>query len=145
MSNFDETVQNKPDAELLKMVYEFDLWSSEMLSAVERELSKREILPADLATYKQEKIEKEDMELSKGKEASLAGQIIGWLTCFGLLGIAIGYNYAFSKVKGKYSAEQYFKYNENSRKNGKNLFYASTLLSALAILYKIITRSGTNI
>ena len=145
MNNFSEAVQSKSNTELLKMVYEFDEWSPEMLIAVEQELFNRKILPADLVLNKQNKIEMEDIELSKGKEAGLTGQIIGWLTVFGILGIAIGHNYAFSKVKSKYSAKQYFKYNDDSRKNGKYLFYTSLFLLAIAILYKVITWEGVGI
>jgi hypothetical protein len=45
MNDFRETVQNKLNDELLKMVYGFDEWSPEMLKAVEDELSKRNIYP----------------------------------------------------------------------------------------------------
>ena len=145
MNNFNEAAQSKSNTELLKMVYEFDEWSPEILNAVEQELLNRKILPTDLVLYKQNKIEMEDTELSKGKEAGLTGQIIGWLTVFGILGFAIGYNYAFSKVRSKYSAKQYFKYNDDSRKNGKYLFYTSLFLSAIVILYKVITLEGTGI
>jgi hypothetical protein len=145
MNNFTEAVQSKTSAELLKMVYEFDEWGPEMPDAVEQQLSTREILPEDLTIYKKEKIETENSALTQGQEASLFGQITGWLTVFGFFGIAIGYNYAFAKLKGRYSGKEYFKYNEQSRKNGKNLFYASLLLTSLAVLYRIISRSGTNL
>jgi hypothetical protein len=137
--NFTESVQEKSDAELLKMVYEFDQWSPEMLSAIESELSVRKILPNDINTRKQELIKIESAQLSQGKEASLFGQILGWLTVFGFLGIAIGYNYAFSKIKSKYSDNLFYKYNEDSRKRGKVLFTCSIFLTIAAILYKVIS------
>jgi hypothetical protein len=139
MTDFSELVQNKSNSELLKMAYEFDGWSPGMLSAVENELLKRKILPGDIADRKKKMADGEDKELSRGQEASLVGQVVGWLTVFGIFGIAIGYTYAFSKVKGKYSDKSYFKYNEDSRKNGIYLFYTSIVLSIVAILYKLVT------
>lgn len=139
MNTFKENVENKQDAELMKMVYEFDQWSPEMLLAIEQELSKRNILPNDINTQKEQLAEIEATNLSNGKEASLLGQIIGWLTVFGLLGIFIGHHYCFSKVRSKYSDKQYFTYDEASRKNGSYLFYSSIILSILGILFKITT------
>src|SRR4051812_25563266 len=98
MQQFNEIVQVKPNEELLKMVYEFDQWAPEMLQATEGELSKRGILPADVRERKQKLMALEEYALSNGKEADLFGQVIGWLTVFGLLGAVIGYNYAFTKV-----------------------------------------------
>jgi hypothetical protein len=68
--------------------------------------------------------------------------VVGWLSCFGLLGIFIGYNYAFSKTRSKYGAEAFFAYNERSRKNGTILFYSSILLSSMAIIYRLMAAGG---
>ena len=137
MTDFNEAVQSKSNGDLLKMIYEIDQWSPGMLAAVEQELLKRNILPADIGERRQKIIDAEGIELSKGRKASLFGQVIGWLTVFGLLGIALGYNYAFSKVRSRYSDKMYFKYNEVSRKNGKYLFYVSLFLTAVTILYQL--------
>ena len=90
MNSFIEIVKDKSDSELLTMVYEFDQWSPEMLECVEQELTKRNILPADISIRKQEAITLEDIQLSQGKEATILGQIVGWITIFGFLGIFIG-------------------------------------------------------
>lgn len=145
MNNFRETVQNKSNDELLKMVYEFEEWSPEMLTTIEEELSKRNILPNDINIRKQQLIELEEEQLVKGKQASLFGQIIGWITVFGFFGILIGYQYAFSKTRSKYTSKEYYTYNDASRKNGSYLFYISICLFAITIFYKMITASGTNI
>lgn len=137
MENFNEIVKNKSNDELLEMVYEFDKWSPEMLVSIESELANRNILPKDIKSKKQELIKLEIANLSEGKSASIIGMVVGWLTSFGLLGIFIGYNYSFSKVKNKYSGEQYFKYDETSRKIGFYLFYASIILSTLGLLYRL--------
>jgi len=145
MIDFTEAVQGKSSDELLKMVYQFDQWSPSMLSTVESELLNRGILPTDIEQRKQKLIDAEAKILSKGKDASLTGQIIGWLTVFGLIGMMLGYNYAYSKVKSKYSEKSYFKYNEVSRKNGSYLFYTSLILSALTIFFYILKQGGANI
>ena len=139
INNFQETVKNKSNDELLKIVYQFDQWSPEMLEAVEHELARRNILPTDISIRKQQSAEIEEEQLTKGKEPGLIGQIIGWLGVFGFLGIFIGYHYAFSKVRSKYTDTQYFRYNETARKNGSYLFYISMCLSVIAIFYKIMT------
>jgi hypothetical protein len=138
MNDFNESLQNRSNDELLKTVYEFDLWSPDMLAAAEKELSTRGILPDDIADRKKQLADAEEEELSKGREASTAGLIIGWITVFGILGLIIGYNYAFSKQRNKYSGKIYFKYDKKSRNNGAILFYTSVVLSIIAILYAIL-------
>ena len=138
MNKFIEIANEKSDNDLLSIVYEFDQWSPEMLEAVESELSKREILPTDINTRRQELIEIEDMELSKGKEASVLWLIVGWLTVFGFLGIYIGYNFSYSKIKSKYTNISYFEYNEKSREYGSYLFNTSLLCLLLGIIYTVI-------
>ena len=122
MDNFKEIVQNKADSDLLGMVYQFDGWSPEMLKEVEAELFKRGILPNDIVEKKQQLFKMEENQLLEGRDASPFGLLIGWLTVFGLLGIFFGYQYAYSKVRSKYTDRIYFKYNETSRKHGNYLF-----------------------
>lgn len=137
--NFTDVVESKTDEELLIMVYEVDKWGPEMLNAVELELSNRDKLPQDIQVTRQQLIDQERLLLEKGKEASLFGQLLGWLTVFGIGGIFIGYNYAFAKRKSKYTADTYYEYNETARRNGKNMFFLSVLLSSLLIAYKFLT------
>lgn len=138
MDSFYEIVKSKSDNELLEMVYELEKWSSEMLRVVEEELSYRKILPRDINIRKQQLIELDDVKLMTGKKATTLGQVVGWLTVFGILGIFIGYNYAFSKTTSAYSGKEYFKYDEESRQNGKWLFYCAIILSAVAVLYRAL-------
>jgi hypothetical protein len=140
MSNrFTETLQLKSDDELLQMVYEFEEWSPEMLTAVETELSQRGILPNDINIRKQQAIMEEDILLSKGTPASLGGQFFGWICVLGLLGLYIGYNYAYSKVRSKYTGKKYFEYDEPSREVGSYIFYTSIVAFILGLLYAIVT------
>lgn len=139
--DFLETIKDKPDNELLKIVYEFHSWNPDMLSAVEQELSNRNILPSDIKEKKQTLTTEENIELANGKQAGLLGQVVGWLTIFGLLGIFIGYNYAYSKERSKYTDKIYFKYNEASRQTGRFLFFTALVLSSLALFYKLFVKS----
>ena len=140
MSNqFKETLQHKSNDELLKMVYEFDEWSPDMLTAIEAELGERKMLPEDISIRKQEAINEEDELLSKGTAASLGGQVFGWVFVLGLLGLYIGCNYAYSKVRSKYTGKKYFEYDEPSREVGSYIFYTSIAAFILGFMYVVIT------
>ena len=136
---FKETVHLKSNDELLKMVYEFDEWSPEMLLTVEAELSERKLLPEDIGARKQQAITEEEELLRKGKEASLGGQIFGWVFVLGLIGLYIGYNYAYAKVRSKYTGKKYFEYDEASREVGSYIFYTSIVAFVLGFMYVIVT------
>ena len=97
MNTFDEIVQNKSNEELLKMIYEFDTWSPEMLASTESELAKRNILPNDIQLRKQELIELENVNLTKGRSASITGMVVGWLTAFGFWVFLLDIIIAFPK------------------------------------------------
>jgi hypothetical protein len=139
MNDFTSVVQDKTDDELLKMVYAFDEWSEEMLQAVETELAKRNLLPADVAEKRQERIVNEDIQLQHGKDGNGFGMVIGWICVLGLVGLFLGYHYAFSKTRSKYTGKLYFKYDAVTRKNGSYIFYASITVFVLAMFYKIAT------
>ena len=136
---FASIVKKKTNPELLKMIYEFTEWSPEMLKAVEIELKRRGALPNDIEIKKQALIEEEDKVLSEGKEASSMGIIAGWICVMGLLGIYIGYQYAFSKVRSIYTQKVYYKYNQSSRKNGEVLFFVSLITSMGFLFYRIFS------
>jgi len=138
MNKFDEIVGIKTNDELLKMAYEFDEWSPDMLKTVEVELSKRNILPADINEKKWQLVQKEDKLLAAGRDASTLGLIVGWVTVLGLFGIYMGYRYTFSKTKSRYTNKEYFTYNESSRKNGSYLFYTAIGGLICAMLYGIL-------
>jgi hypothetical protein len=138
-SQFIEAVQLKSNEELLEMVYQFDEWSPEMLLTVETELSKRKILPDDISIKKQQTIIEEDEKLSKGTAASLGGQIFGWVFVLGLIGLYIGYNYAYAKVRSKYTGKKYFEFDEASREVGSYIFYTSIVAFILGFMYVIVT------
>ena len=136
---FKETVHLKSNDELLKMVYEFDEWSPEMLLTVEAELSDRKLLPVDIGARKQQAITEEEELLRTGTEASLGGQIFGWIFVLGLIGLYIGYNYAYAKVRSKYTGKKYFEYDQASREVGSYIFYTSIVAFVLGFMYVIVT------
>ncbi len=138
-NKFLSIVKEKTDAVLIAMVYEFDKWDSEMLEAVETELAGRGLMPDDVKERRQNLVEQEHELLAKGREASLAGQIFGWLGCLGFFGLIIGYNYAFSKTRSRYTRKAYYKYDETSRENGSYIFYTACTAFTLYLLYKIVT------
>lgn len=139
VNGFSELVADKQDEELLIMLYQLDQWSPPMLSAVEAELIKRNLLPADINLKKQEIIAAEEAELCQGKEASFIGMLLGWLGILGFIGLIIGYQYSFAKKRSKYTGKVYFKYDESSRKNGHYIFYTSISIFILYFLYKMVT------
>ena len=124
------------------MVYQFAEWSADMQQAVEKELLERHLLPDDIAIRRQEIIDKDTFRLEQGKAASLMGQIFGWLGVLGLIGLVIGYNYAFSKTTSKYTGKTYRTYDGPSRDNGTYIFYISLTISIVYSLYKVATLRG---
>ncbi len=136
---FQSIVKDKPDEELLLMVYQFDQWDVAMLHSVEVELKRRNILPANIEERRQQIIKEEDERLSKGTAASIGGQIFGWLGVAGLFGLIIGYNYSFSKVYSIYTRKKYYRYDEDSRDNGRYIFYTSVIVHSLGVCYILYT------
>jgi hypothetical protein len=135
---FDSAVKNKSNTELLSMVYQVDVWSPEMLEAVRNELSSRQILPADLHQKLQKQTEADEITMSKGKEGSVAVLILGWITVLGFLGLAIGYHYAYAKVRSNVTGKQYFKYDEDTRKDGKLLINVSLIGMIASFVYLLL-------
>jgi hypothetical protein len=141
-NRFQPIIEVKTSEELLTMVYQFTEWDPEMLQAVENELQKRQQLPDDVAIRKQEIINNEHLELSKGKAASIGGQILGWLAVLGLIGLIIGYNYAYSKTRSKYTQKKYFTYDEDTRDNGRYIFYTGLAILVASFLYFFLKLAG---
>ena len=79
----------------------------------------------DLEEKRDRIIAKEEELLSEGKEATFPQQFLGWIGILGVLGIIIGYELSFAKVKSKFTDKEYFKYDENSRESGRYMFYIS--------------------
>ena len=145
MNPFSDVVKQKSNDELLQMAYEFDEWSPEMLGAVEIELHERDLLPTDISSRRKKMIDEEEERLKEGKEASMLGLVIGWLTIFGFIGFYMGWRYGYSKVNSKYTKKRYYAYNEGSRKNGTYILYVSILCLIGSIVYAIINANGAGL
>jgi hypothetical protein len=135
---YEDLIAQQPDEVLLTMVYQFDRWDTETLRAVEAELEYRNILPIDIALIKNELIYKEDKILSIGKEATFPQQFLGWIGIVGFLGLIIGYNLAFAKNISKYTGKEYFKYDDETRENGRYMYYISLTIIIVFALYKLM-------
>ncbi|MFT3680851.1 MAG: hypothetical protein QM791_11300 [Ferruginibacter sp.] len=142
MNSFIEIAREKSTRELLEMIYELDKWDVQMLKACENELSTRNQLPEDFQIKKNEIIEKTEAQLALGKEASMTGVVAGWLCIFGVIGLYIGYQYSHAKVISQYTGKQFFKYNDESRKTGSYIFYASIFGCIIGIIYLITKIKG---
>jgi hypothetical protein len=136
-NDFAQQAAQFSDKQLLRIVYEFAEWDEEMQTAVQHELSMRNLLPDDVAARKAQVIERDDAILSEGKAATFPQMFLGWIGILGLLGLIIGYQLAFAKVTSVYTGKEYFKYDDDSRENGKFMFYITITLAGLWILYKL--------
>jgi hypothetical protein len=135
MIDFSSVVKEKTDDELAKMIAQLNEWSPEMLSEVEKELSKRNMLPVDLEQRKKAAIIEEDKRLSQGKKSSVLGTVLGWLLSLGIIGFAIGYHYAFSTTRSRYTGKSYPKYDLPSRNSGRFMMYTTI---GTAILWLVV-------
>lgn len=136
-NDFSSLVVQYSSEELLTMVYQFEQWDDEMMAAVQNELAARNLLPDDVSERRNNVIQKEDEILSEGKEATFAQQFLGWIGVLGILGIIIGYELAFAKVKSKYTGQEYLKYDEPSRESGRYMYYISLTVIIGFFVYKI--------
>jgi hypothetical protein len=136
--DFQDEIKSKKNQELLKMVYQFDTWSPEMLTSIQSELSLRGILPQDIKEKQEQKIIAEENRLAAGKAGSPLVLLLGWVTVFGLIGLFIGYYYGYSKVRSINSNKHYYRYTESTRKDGKVLFIASIIIISGLILYDLL-------
>lgn len=143
MQDFKIIVKEKSTDELKKMIFdsinwsnEINVWSKEMIMAVEDELIERNAFPTDYEDKRKKMIEEERIILEAGKNASTIGLIIGWICVLGFIGTYLGYQYAFSKVSSKFTSDVYYVYNDTSRKNGSYLFYTSIVLIIISLYLK---------
>jgi hypothetical protein len=135
---YQDIVSQESNETLLTIVYQFDQWDADMLQAVEIELQNRNILQADISSKKEILIYKEDKILSIGREATFPQQFFGWVGIVGFLGLIIGYDLAFAKNISKYTGKVYFKYNDETRENGRYMYYISLTIIIVFALYKLM-------
>jgi uncharacterized membrane protein len=75
-------------------------------------------------------------------EASAGGQIMGWTGVPGLIGLIIGYNFAYATTRSKYTQKKYFTYDEDSRENGKYIFQTALAVLIMSVVYFLLKLAG---
>ena len=137
-NRFRETVSEYSDEYLLQMLHSPAQWEPELLLAAEDELEQRNLLPEEALIRRQQMIAREEERLSEGKPATFLQQFFGWLGIFGILGLIIGYDLYFSKVKSIYTDRLYDEYDSTSKENGRYIFFVSVITHSLFILFKVL-------
>jgi len=122
--------------ELIDLLTKADEWSAFDYLLAQKILAERGITVDDnyLAELKEKRIE----ELKKPEPPQTIWVIIGYMTaCLGgILGIFIGW-YLLSSKKTLPNGEKVYNYNERDRKNGRNIFYLSIIIFAIATIAKV--------
>ncbi|RYE21881.1 MAG: hypothetical protein EOP51_14525 [Sphingobacteriales bacterium] len=138
LDNFDKIVAEKTDAELAQIFVDKEKYQTEFYEAAVREINLRGIDTSGLNTQLGDKIAGNTTQLEEGKNGNLAYLILCLLGAIfgGVLGIFGGYIYAFSKTKGL-DGEQYYVYNEGTRKFGKLIFYIGISVIAIYLVVKL--------
>lgn len=133
--DFLETISSYSDADLFAIINSPGTYDEKAVIASENELEKRNLLPEEFIIRRNNLIFDEDERLSEGKPASSLQNFFGWLGIVAVLGIVIGYTLYYGKTKSIFTGKEYHTYNEESRENGRYMFYFSLILHAVFILY----------
>ncbi len=119
MGDFREIIKGKSDAELTDIFIKNTGYQEVFMNQVEEELISRKIPIESLQKFRSEQDTIDVSKLEKGEQGSQVWIVLGFLASVagGLWGIFAGYNYAYSKHRFK--GEQYYIYNESTRKYGR--------------------------
>jgi hypothetical protein len=122
--------------ELIDLLTKADEWSAFDYLLAQKILTGRGITINDkyLAELKEKRIE----ELKEPETPQTTWIIVGYMAAFlgGILGIFIGWHLLSSK-KTLPNGEKVYDYNEHDRKQGRNIFYLSTIIFAIAVVIKV--------
>jgi len=138
MGDFREIIKEKSDAELTDIFIKNTGYQEAFMNQVEEELISRKIPIESLQKFRSEQDTIDISKLEKGEQGSQVWIVLGFLASIagGLWGIFAGYNYAYSKHRFK--GEQYYFYNESTRKYGRIMLTWAILMfvfSAYRILF----------
>jgi hypothetical protein len=138
MGDFREIIKEKSDAELTDIFIKNTGYQEAFMNQVEEELISRKIPIESLQKFRSEQDTIDVSKLEKGEQGSQVWIVLGFLASIagGLWGIFAGYNYAYSKHRFK--GEQYYIYNESTRKYGRIMLTWAILMfvfSAYRILF----------
>ena len=122
--------------ELIDLLTKADEWSAFDYLLAQKILTERGIAINDkyLAELKEKRIE----ELKESETPQTTWIVVGYMAAFlgGILGIFIGWHLLSSK-KTLPNGEKVYDYNEHDRKHGRNIFYLSIIIFAIALVIKV--------
>jgi len=122
--------------ELIDLLTKADEWSAFDYLLAQKILTERGIAINDkyLAELKEKRIE----ELKEPETPQTTWIVVGYMAAFlgGILGIFIGWHLLSSK-KTLPNGEKVYDYNEHDRKQGRNIFYLSIIIFAIAVVIKV--------
>ncbi|WP_158995576.1 hypothetical protein [Mucilaginibacter sp. L196] len=122
--------------ELIDLITKADEWSAFDYLLAQKILTERGITINDkyLAELKEKRIE----ELKEPETPQTIWIVVGYMAAFlgGILGIFIGWHLLSSK-KTLPNGEKVYDYNDHDRKHGRNIFYLSIIIFAIAVGIKV--------
>ena len=122
--------------ELIDLITKADEWSAFDYLLAQKILTERGITINDkyLAELKEKRIE----ELKEPETPQTIWIVVGYMAAFlgGILGIFIGWHLLSSK-KTLPNGEKVYDYNDRDRKHGRNIFYLSIIIFAIAVVIKV--------
>jgi ATP-dependent Zn protease len=122
--------------ELIDLLTKADEWSAFDYLLAQKILTDRGITVDD--KYLEELKEKRIEELKEPEAPQTTWVVVGYMAAFlgGILGIFIGW-YLLSSQKTLPNGEKVYNYNDRDRKNGRNIFYLSIIIFAIATIVKV--------
>jgi hypothetical protein len=137
--NFETKIKEKTDDELSEIYLNSNNYQIEFIQLVELELEKRKIPINSLKFIKDKKDKISSDTLLLGVQGN-----IYWITAMffaslfgGLIGIIAGYIYAYSKHKN-IKGDEYFYYNESTRKYGRWMLIVGCTVLGLLIFSTLL-------
>lgn len=135
--DFGTDVQLKSDNELIDIYINPSFYQQDMVDAVTTEIQQRKLPIEALNKIKTEKDRASVTNLALGKQGNTLYIVICYCLVLlgGIPGIIAGYIYYFSKQKGS-DGQQYYVYNESTRKLGLGML----IIGSIVFFYAIMTR-----
>lgn len=139
MNNFETIIKGKIYTELSDIYIKNSGYQEEFMKLVEIELINRNIPIDSLIKFRNEQNKIDDTILVKGEQGSQFWIVAGFFGAIvgGIWAIFAGYNYAYSKHKSK-SGEEFFVYNESTRKYGRIMLTIGSIIFGLGVLSRIL-------
>jgi hypothetical protein len=137
--DFETQIKEKTDNQLSEIYLNANDYQPEFIKLVELELLNRNIPIDSLNFIKAKKEAISDETLAIGVQGNHYWIMTSFLACLfgGIVGIAAGYIYAYSKHKNANDVEFYY-YNESTRKYGKWMLFVGCSILGLILLSKIV-------